>query len=179
MTRPAARPCAFLDRDGVLNHNHPDGYVCRLEDIRWMAGAGAAVRRLNDLGYLVIVVTNQSGIGAGYYDEAAMHAIHAALRAHLALAGARLDAIYYAPHHQAARDARYRHPDHPLRKPNPGMILQAMADFAIDPARSFLIGDKPTDLQAAHRAGIPGHLFAGGDLDERVRAILARATNSG
>ncbi len=172
MSRGSPRPCAFLDRDGVLTHNHPDGYVCRLQDVRWVEGAGAAVRRLNGLGYRVIVVTNQSGIGAGYYDEAAMHAIHAALHAHLAEAGARLDAIYFAPHHEEARDHRYRHPDHPDRKPNPGMILQAMADFAIDPAHSFLIGDKPTDLEAARRAGIPGHLFTGGDLDGLVREIV-------
>jgi D-glycero-D-manno-heptose 1,7-bisphosphate phosphatase len=166
----ASRPAAFLDRDGVFNVDH--GYVHRIEDLDWIAGGPQAVRRLNDLGYLVIIVTNQSGIGRGYYDEAAMHTVHDALRAHLAQAGGHVDAIYFAPHHEDAALDRYRHPD---RKPNPGMLLRAMADFAIDKDRSFLIGDKQSDLEAARRAGIAGHLFAGHDLDAMVRAIVGGA----
>lgn len=166
----AARPAAFFDRDGVFNVDI--GYASRPDALVWIAGGPAAVRRLNDLGYLVILVTNQSGIGRGYYDEAAMHAVHEALAAHLATAGGHIDAIYFAPHHEAAVQERYRHPDHPDRKPNPGMLLRAMRDFAIDRSRSFLIGDKPSDMEAARRAGVTGHLFAGGDLDALVRRIL-------
>ncbi len=164
------RPCAFFDRDGVFNVDR--GYTHKVEDIEWIAGGPQAVRRCNDLGYWVIIVTNQSGIGRGYYGEADMHAVHDALRAHLATAGGHIDAIYFAPHHEDAALERYRHPDPPDRKPNPGMLLRAMADFAIDKERSFLIGDKPSDLEAARRAGVKGYLFAGGDLDEAVRGIL-------
>lgn len=164
------RPAAFFDRDGVFNQDQ--GYVHRVEDLVWIPGGPQAVRRLNDLGYLVIVVTNQSGIGRGYYDEASMHAIHEALAAHLATEGGRIDAFYFAPHHEEALEERYRHPDHPDRKPNPGMLLRAMQDFPIDKTRSFLIGDKPSDMEAARRAGVRGHLFTGGDLDALVRRIV-------
>jgi D-glycero-D-manno-heptose 1,7-bisphosphate phosphatase len=170
MTSEAGRPAAFLDRDGVLNVDL--GYVHRVEDLAWIEGAPAAVRRLNDAGYLVIVVTNQSGIGRGYYDEAAMDAVHDALREHLAFAGAALDAIYACPFHPEAVVERFRHPDHPDRKPNPGLLLRAMKDFAIDPARSFMIGDKDSDMEAARRAGVTGHLFRGGDLDAFVQTVL-------
>ncbi len=170
MSSAAPRPAAFFDRDGVFNADK--GYVHRLEDLDWIEGGPRAVRRLNDLGYLVILVTNQSGIGRGYYDEDAMRQVHEALVEHLSSEGARLDAIYYAPHHEDAPDERYRHPDHPDRKPNPGMLLKAMRDFPIDPGRSFLIGDKQSDLEAARRAGVKGYLFEGGDLDALVREIV-------
>jgi D-glycero-D-manno-heptose 1,7-bisphosphate phosphatase len=172
VTPAQPRPAAFFDRDGVFNVDH--GYVHRIEDLVWIEGGPKAVRRLNDLGYLVIVVTNQSGIGRGYYDEAAMHAVHEALNRHLATEGARVDAVYFAPHHESAPEARYRHPDHPDRKPNPGMLLRAMDDFAIDRQRSFLIGDKDSDLEAARRAGVAGYRFDGGDLDALVRTIVGR-----
>jgi D-glycero-D-manno-heptose 1,7-bisphosphate phosphatase len=167
------RPAAFLDRDGVLNVDL--GYVHRVEDLAWIAGAPAAVRRLNAAGYLVIVVTNQSGIGRGYYDEAAMEAVHAALRDHLAMAGAVIDAVYACPFHPQAAVERFRHPDHPDRKPNPGLLLRAMRDFAIDRERSFMIGDKDSDMEAARRAGVAGHLFEGGDLDAFVQVVLERS----
>lgn len=166
-----SRPAAFFDRDGVFNQDQ--GYVHKLEDLVWIPGGPKAVRRLNDLGYLVIVVTNQSGIGRGYYDEASMHAVHEALAAHLATEGARIDAFYFAPHHEDAVLEQYRQADHPDRKPNPGMLLKAMNDFPIDKARSFLIGDKDSDIEAARRAGVPGYLFEGGNLDDLVRGILA------
>jgi D-glycero-D-manno-heptose 1,7-bisphosphate phosphatase len=166
----SGRPAAFLDRDGVLNVDL--GYVHRTEDLEWIAGAPQAVRRLNDAGYLVVVVTNQSGIGRGYYDEASMDCVHEALRAHLAAAGARIDAIYACPFHPEAILERYRHPDHPDRKPNPGLLLRAMRDLPIDPDRSFMIGDKDSDMEAARRAGVAGHLFRGGDLDAFVQTLL-------
>ena len=164
------RPAAFLDRDGVLNVDL--GYVHRVEDLQWIEGAPQAVRRLNEAGYLVILVTNQSGIGRGYYDEAAMDRVHDALRAHLASGQARIDAIYACPYHPEAEIETFRHPDHPDRKPNPGLLLRAMRDFAIDPERSFMIGDKDSDMEAARRAGVAGYLFAGGDLDAFVRNLL-------
>jgi D-glycero-D-manno-heptose 1,7-bisphosphate phosphatase len=158
-----ARAAVFLDRDGVLNVDH--GYVHQFDRLEWIGGAKAAVARLNALGLLVIVATNQSGIARGYYDEAAMEAFHEAMAADLAGAGARIDAFYACPYLAEATVARYRHPDHPDRKPNPGMILRAMAEWNIDPARALLIGDKESDLEAARRAGISGVLFPGGDLN--------------
>jgi len=166
----SGRKAAFLDRDGVLNVDR--GYVHRLEDLEWIAGAQAAVGRLGAAGYLVIVVTNQSGIGRGYYDQAALDAVHAKMRTDFAAAGGRIDAFYACPFHPDAVEDRYRHPDHPDRKPNPGLILRGIKDWSVDPAASFLIGDKPSDLEAARRAGIAGHMFRGGDLDALVRTIL-------
>ena len=156
------RPALFLDRDGVLNEDH--GYVHRWEDFRWIAGAKATVAAFNRAGWLVIVVTNQSGVGRGYYTEADVHALHEAMAEDLAAEGAHIDAFYHAPHHPEAVTEAYRHPDPPDRKPNPGMILRALADWPIDAKASLLIGDKPSDLEAALRAGIRGALFEGGDL---------------
>jgi D-glycero-D-manno-heptose 1,7-bisphosphate phosphatase len=159
---PPLRPALFLDRDGVLNEDH--GYVSRWEDFRWISGAREAVAAFNRAGWLVIVVTNQSGVGRGYYTEEAMHALHARMAEDLAEVGGRIDAFYHAPQHPEAPVEAYRHPDPPLRKPNPGMILQALADWPIDRETSLLVGDKPSDLEAALRAGIRGVLFEGGDL---------------
>jgi D-glycero-D-manno-heptose 1,7-bisphosphate phosphatase len=156
------RPALFLDRDGVLNEDR--GYVARWEDFRWIPGAKAAVRAFNQAGWLVIVVTNQSGVGRGYYTEAEMHALHARMAEELAADGARIDAFYFAPHHPESPSEAYRHPDPPDRKPNPGMILRALAEWPVDRDRSVLVGDKPSDMQAAARAGLRGLLFPGGDL---------------
>ena len=161
------RPALFLDRDGVLNEDR--GYVARWEDFAWIAGAREAVAAFNRAGWLVIVVTNQSGVGRGYYTEADMHALHARMTEDLAAAGGRIDAFYFAPHHPEAPVDSYRHPDPPDRKPNPGMILRALSDWPIDRDRSVLVGDKRSDMEAAKRAGIRGLLFKGGDL----RAFLA------
>jgi D-glycero-D-manno-heptose 1,7-bisphosphate phosphatase len=165
---PRLKPALFLDRDGVLNEDQ--GYVHRWDDFRWIPGAREAVAAFNRAGWLVIVVTNQSGVGRGYYSEADMHALHARMTAELRAAGAHVDALYFCPEHPEAADPRYRHPDPPNRKPNPGMILQALADWPIDRQRSLLVGDKPSDLEAALRAGIRGVLFEGGDL----KAFLER-----
>jgi D-glycero-D-manno-heptose 1,7-bisphosphate phosphatase len=169
---PALRPAAFLDRDGVLNQD--DGFVFRPEALRFVAGAPAAVRRLNQAGYLVVVVTNQSGVARGLFDEAAMERFHGHLRAELGRHGARLDAIYACPYHPEGLVERYRR-DHPDRKPRPGMILRALAELPIDAGRSFLVGDKPRDVEAAAAAGLPGHLFPGGDLDQFVAGVLRQA----
>ena len=162
---------AFLDRDGVLNIDH--GYVSRKEDFVWVDGAVAALRRLHQAGYAVIVVTNQSGIGRGYYSEADMHALHAFMNMELERAGARIDAFYYCPFHPEAEIAVWRAADHPDRKPNPGMILRAMADFSLDPQKCFLIGDRDSDIAAAQRARIAAYHFTGGNLDDVVATILS------
>jgi D-glycero-D-manno-heptose 1,7-bisphosphate phosphatase len=159
----------ILDRDGVLNRDH--GYVGEVARLDWMPGAMRAVRRLNEAGLVVIVATNQSGVARGLFDMAAVETLHLAMQADLAVEGARVDAFYVCPFHPEAKVAAYAHPDHPDRKPNPGMILRALADWSIDPARALMIGDTERDLEAARRAGIRGVLFPGGDLDAFVRAL--------
>lgn len=175
MTAPPAperRPAAFLDRDGVLNVDH--GYVHRWQDWEWMPGAREAVRLLNEAGYRVFVVTNQSGIARGMYDEAAMHAMHARAGEDLAAAGARVDAWAHCPHLEDGTVRAFAVACD-CRKPKPGMILDLLRQWPTDTARSFLIGDKKRDLDAAEAAGIAGHLYTGGDLGALVRRLLAEA----
>jgi len=171
MSRPMKRPGAFLDRDGVLIVDC--GYPHRPDQLVLIPGAAAAVKRLNDAGYVVVIVTNQSGVARGLFSEETMHGFNALLVERLAEAGARIDAVYAAPHHAEAVDERYRHPDHPDRKPNPGMLLKAIAEHDLDPARSLMIGDQASDMEAARRAGVAGHRFPeGGDLDHFVAGVL-------
>ncbi|WP_396594782.1 D-glycero-alpha-D-manno-heptose-1,7-bisphosphate 7-phosphatase [Brevundimonas sp. R86498] len=167
---PTAVPAVFLDRDGVLITD--SGYPHLEEHLVMIPGAADAVRRLNTLGYLVVIVTNQSGVGRGLFSEDQMQAFNALLVRRLAAKGARIGAVYACPFHDEAEDPKWRHPDHPDRKPNPGMILRAIAEHNIDPARSFLIGDRASDIEAARRAGLPGFLFDGPDLDRFVRDLL-------
>jgi D-glycero-D-manno-heptose 1,7-bisphosphate phosphatase len=155
------RPALFLDRDGVLNVDR--NYVFRPEDFEWIEGAVETVAAFNARGWHVFVVTNQSGIARGFYTEEQMQALHAWLNAELAAQGARIDRIYHCPYHEEGTIERYRRDSYD-RKPKPGMILQAMTDFPVIKERSFLIGDKPADLEAARAAGIRGFLFAGGNL---------------
>ena len=171
MTR-LLRPALFLDRDGVLNEDR--GYVHRWEDFCWIPGAREAVAAFNARDWWVFVVTNQSGVGRGYYPEADVLALHARMEADLAATGARIDAFYHCPFHPEALEDRYRHPDPPDRKPNPGMLLRAMADWPVDAARSVMVGDKPIDLEAGQRAGVRSLLFPGGDLEAFLAAELDR-----
>lgn len=173
MTRPATRAGVIFDRDGVLNVDH--GYVGQVERLEWIDGARRAIRRLNEAGVLAIVATNQSGVARGFFSEADVGRVHCAMQADLAREDARIDAFYICPFHAEAVDPAYVHPDHPDRKPNPGMLLRAIAAFDLDPARTVMIGDQARDLEAARRAGIVGVLFTGGDLDAFVRSTPAVA----
>lgn len=145
------RPAAFLDRDGVINIDH--GYVHRWEDFAFVPGAVDAMRRLQATGHALVIVTNQSGIARGYYDEAALQALHEALRQDLARQGVTLAGIEYCPHLPEATVARYRL-DCDCRKPAPGMILRSARALGIDLAASLLFGDKASDIEAGRAAGV-------------------------
>jgi len=166
------RPAAFFDRDGVINRDH--GYVHAAGQFELIDGAGQALRLCREAGFLVFVVTNQAGIARGYYDESAVAALHAHMRALLAVDGASIDDIRYCPHHPDGRIAGYVR-DCAWRKPAPGMILDLARHWPVDLGHSFLIGDKPSDMAAAEAAGIAGHLFSGGNLAAFVRPVLALA----
>lgn len=170
MTASSGVPAVFFDRDGVLIED--SGYPHREDQLVFVPGAAEAVRRLNNLGYLAVVVTNQSGVARGLFSEADMNRFNALMVRRLAARGGRISAVYACPFHDEAQDPAYHHPDHPDRKPNPGMLLKAIAEHGIDPAKSFIIGDQPRDLEAGRRAGVTGFLFEGGDLDAFVRELL-------
>lgn len=165
----ARRGAVFFDRDGVLNEDI--GYAHRPDQLRWMPGAREAVKRANDAGLFTFVVTNQAGVARGLYDEAAIVAFHQAMQADLWAIGAHMDGFEYCPHHPDFGRDGSAPVDCRRRKPGPGMILDLMARWSIDPARSLLIGDRETDLAAASAAGIAGHLYQSGSVDD----LLARA----
>lgn len=171
MVSPAPlKPAAFLDRDGVLNLDV--GYPHLEEHLTLVAGAAEAVRQLNQSGFFTVIVTNQSGVARGLFDLATMEAFNALLVRRLAEQGAVIDAVYACPYHDAAVDPRWRHPDHPDRKPNPGMLLRAAAEHDLDLGRSLMIGDRESDMEAARRAGVRGFLFEGPDLNDFVSGLL-------
>lgn len=169
VTEPILKPCIFLDRDGVINIDI--GYPYRKEDLQLVDGVGSAIARMNRLGFLVIVVTNQSGVARGYFTEANVHQFHAWITDALQSYDAHIDAFYLCPYHPDAVVEAYRQ-DHPDRKPKAGMIERAIQEWPIDREGSFLIGDRETDITAAQNANISGYLFQGGNLDEFLQSVL-------
>lgn len=160
----------FLDRDGVINVDV--GYPHRLEDLSFIDGASDAIKMLNDRGYLVIVVTNQSGVARGLFGERDVDKFHGHIQFNLGLNSARIDRFYYCPFHPDGIVSAYSF-DHEDRKPSPGMIERAIKDYEIDRSQSFLVGDKMTDIIAAERAGVRGFLFKGGSLFKFISEILS------
>jgi D-glycero-D-manno-heptose 1,7-bisphosphate phosphatase len=145
------RRALFLDRDGVINVDHD--YVHRIEDVEWVPGIFELVRDASDAGFLPIVVTNQAGVGRGYYTEERFLAFTRWMHEAFARRGTPLLATYWCPHHADAGIGEYKR-QCPCRKPEPGMLLAALAAFDIDPSASLLLGDKPGDVAAARAAGV-------------------------
>ena len=160
------RPAVFFDRDGVLNLDLV--HVGSIDRFHWIEGAIGAIRTLNDRGYLVFVVTNQAGVAKGLYQEKDVVALHAHMQEELAAHGAHIDDFRYCPYHADATVPAYRR-ESPMRKPSPGMLLDLLDNWRVDVSKSFLIGDKESDIAAAEAAGMPGYLYKAGDLNEFLR----------
>ena len=154
------RRALFLDRDGVINVDH--GYVVHPDDIEFIDGIFELVALAKSLNYLVVVITNQSGIGRGYYTEGEFHQLMAWLSDSFAKCGGALDKYYFCPDHPEHGVGEFRR-DSPLRKPNPGMILAAVTDLNIDLPHSVLVGDNMSDIKAGISAGIGTNLLLSND----------------
>lgn len=145
------RPALFLDRDGVINVNH--GHVHKVENFDFIDGIFDLVKEANRLSMLVIIVTNQGGIGRGLYSEEVFHALMCWVIDVFKENDAVIDDVYFCPYHPECGEGEYKRPSN-YRKPNPGMILRAARDHNIDMSRSVMVGDKRTDMHAAKTAGI-------------------------
>jgi len=167
------RPALFLDRDGVLNVDH--GHVGTRDRWQWMPGALDAVRLATAHGWHVFVVTNQSGVARGLYDEAAVQELLAWVADEARGAGGTVDDARYCPYHPDGVIPAYRRVSD-WRKPAPGMLLDLIRAWELNPKRCVMVGDTRTDLEAAAAAGMCGHLFPGGNLAEFVAPILAGAS---
>jgi len=168
------RPAVFLDRDGTLVREVD--YLRTAAQLRLLRGAADAIRRLNEAGLAVVLATNQSGIGRGLFTEAELQAVNDELQRRLAARGARLDAIYYCPHHPGAAVPIYRKRCR-CRKPAPGLLLRAARDLDLDLSRSFAVGDSARDIEAGARAGCRTILVRTG-YGARTEADLATAVRN-
>lgn len=173
MTSCSKAKAAFLDRDGVINVDN--GYVHDPSSFELCQGAIDACRKLHLAGYKLIVVTNQAGIGRGYYTSAQFHEFTQWLEVIFREAGAPITATYHCPHHPEKGLGEYLKACE-CRKPAPGMLLRAISDYELDASGSFLVGDKQSDIDAANAAGVRGYLVgAHGDhssLAELVASLL-------
>jgi len=145
------RPAVFIDRDGTISEEV--GYVNHPSRFRLFPYSGAAIKKLNDSDWLAILVTNQAGVARGYFSEDVIGAVHQQLTSGLAKDNGQLDAIYYCAHHPTVGEPPYRH-DCDCRKPKTGLIDRAAADFEIDLARSWMVGDRYSDIEMARNAGL-------------------------
>jgi D-glycero-D-manno-heptose 1,7-bisphosphate phosphatase len=154
-----ARPAIFMDRDGTLAEEV--GYVNHVSRFRLFPWAIDAVRLVNRSGRLAVLITNQAGVARGYFPEPVVHEVHERLRGALTAGAARLDGIYYCPHHPDAGAPPYRQ-DCDCRKPKPGLLRRAAEDLGIDLTRSWVVGDRLGDLEVAWAVGARGALVKTG-----------------
>lgn len=150
MSNKANNKAIFLDRDGVINVER--SYISTPEELQLYPFTSEAIREINKAGYLTIVITNQSAIAQGMLDITGLEVIHKKLRSELAKDGAHVDAIYYCPHHPTKGIGEYKAICQ-CRKPNPGMLLKAAEEHAIDLSNSYFIGDSERDIIAGKKAG--------------------------
>jgi D,D-heptose 1,7-bisphosphate phosphatase len=163
------KPAAFLDRDGTLNHD--DGYTYKIEEFRWIEGAKAAIKLLNDAGYLVFIVTNQAGIARGYYDSIAVETLHRWMQGELAGIGAHVDDIRYCPHHPEG-SVRELSIVCDCRKPHIGMLKSLIEQWHPHISHSFMLGDSDKDAQAGATAGLKSKKILPGAILSEVEQLL-------
>ena len=159
----------FFDRDGVLNVDKD--YLHTIEDFEWIDGAKESIVFLTKNNYTVFVVTNQSGIARGFYTVDDMKKLHEYMAAEIKQAGGNIEKFYFCPHLPGGKIKEFAI-ECECRKPKPGLLLQALREYAIDKENSFLIGDKPRDVESAAAAGIKGYLYENGNLLHFVKKIL-------
>ncbi|MBN2239575.1 MAG: HAD family hydrolase [Dehalococcoidales bacterium] len=150
MDKGNTQAAVFLDRDGVIIED--TGYIDSCSRVTTIPGIDEIIRSFNEHGFKVIVVTNQAGVARGYFTEETVHKINGYIQKQLEDRGARIDGIYYCPHHKEGIVPEYTKECY-CRKPNPGMLEKAANDFGIDLMKSFLLGDKMSDIEAGFRAG--------------------------
>lgn len=170
MTDQNALPAVFLDRDGVINIDN--GYISKVDDFTFIEGVIDACKELKAQGYLLVVITNQSGIARGYFTEDDFDILTRWMDWSLADRDVELDGIYYCPHHATEGNGEFK-VECDCRKPKPGMIFNAVQDLNIDLSSSILIGDKISDIQAGIAAGIPRNYLVetGKDITDEGRKI--------
>ncbi len=171
MIDSAGRPAVFLDRDGTINVEK--NYLHRIEDFQFIDGAPEAIKELNRAGYLVLVVTNQSGVARGYFSLAEVDALHQHLAQSLADAGAHIDGFYVCPHHPTAGEGEWRRVCS-CRKGEPGLLLQAASEHGIDLSRSYMIGDKEADIEAGEKAGCSSLLVLTGYGNKTAQVVSSK-----
>jgi D-glycero-D-manno-heptose 1,7-bisphosphate phosphatase len=166
------KPAAFLDRDGTLNQDH--GYTYKIEEFQWLDGARDAIKRLNDSGYLVFIVTNQAGIARGYYDARAVDKLHNWMQCDLSSLGAHFDDVRYCPHHPEGSI-----PELSIvcdcRKPRPGMLISLIDQWNPVMSGSFILGDSDKDAQAGAEAGLTARKIPSGSILSEVEKLLQGA----
>ena len=172
------RAALFLDRDGVIVEEV--NYLHRPQDVRLIDGAADVIRRANTNSIAIVVITNQAGIGRRYYDWQHFIAVQAEITRQLNSLNVHVDAVFACPHHTDARDP-YQHPNHPARKPNPGMIRMAEELLGVELARAWIVGDRASDVRAGRNGGLAGgvHVATGHGSRENERATAeALATDT-
>ena len=167
----APRPAVFFDRDGTVNADK--GYTHRPDDLIFLPGAVAAVKRVNDLGWYAFLVTNQSGVARGYFTETDVQVFHTHMQDQLRTAGARFDDIRYCPHHPEGKVEAYARACD-CRKPKAGMILDLMRKWPVIREGSLVVGNSDSDMQAARGAGLRAIRYDGGNLDHILAAHLPK-----
>ena len=159
-----SQKAAFLDRDGVINED--TGYLHNIKDFRWIEGAIEALKILKENNFLIIIISNQSGVSRGYFSKKDVHNLHKWINLQLSEHNVKIDDFFFATEHPDTETSKTR------RKPSPRMIEEAIEKYNLNRADCFMVGDKDIDVLAAKNAKIRGFLFEGGNLSYKIKKIL-------
>ena len=159
-----SQKAAFLDRDGVINED--TGYLNNIKDFKWIEGAIDALKILKENNFLIIIISNQSGVSRGYFSKQDVHNLHKWINLQLSEHNVKIDDFFFATEHPNTETSKTR------RKPSPRMIEEAIKKYNLNRADCFMVGDKDIDVLAAKNANIRGFLFEGGDLSYKIKKIL-------